>query len=97
MTKGVDERIEEGILRGFIHAERMENNRIAKRVYVGEYAGSPSMRRSWKRWIDTVKDCLKKKGSDVRQARRMVHDRGVWRGYVRENGWGVARGIDPWF
>ena len=47
----------------------MENYRIAKRVCVGKCAGRPR-----KRWIDTVKDCLKKKGLDVRQARRMVHD-----------------------
>ena len=108
----------------------MENDRIAKRLYVGEYAGSRSVgrlnvigsrsvgrpnvigsrsvgrpnvigscsvgrpnvigsrsvgrpnvigifsvSRLWKRWIDTVKDCLKNRGLDVRQARRMVHDR----------------------
>ena len=57
--------------------ERIENNRIAKRIYVGEYAGSCSVGRPWKRWIDTVKNCLKKRGLDVRQARRMVHDRSV--------------------
>ena len=50
-------RIEEGVLRWFGHVER---DRIAKRVYVGEYAGL-----------------------DVRQARRMVHDSSVWRGFVR--------------
>ena len=44
------------------------------RVYVGECAVRHSMGRSWKRWIDTVKECLKKRGLDVRQA-RMVPDR----------------------
>ena len=34
VTKGVDERIDEGVLRWFGHVERMENDRIAKRVYV---------------------------------------------------------------
>ena len=38
----------------------MENDRIAKRVYVGECAGNRSVGRPWKRWTDTVKDCLKK-------------------------------------
>ena len=56
----------------------MENDRIAKRVYVEECDGSCSVGRLWKRWIDTMKDCLKKRGLDVRQARRMVHDRSVW-------------------
>ena len=55
----------------------MEKGRIAKRVYEGECAGSRSMGRARKRWIHTVKDCLKKKGLDVRPARRIVHDRNV--------------------
>ena len=36
MEKGVDERIDEGVLRWFAHVERMEKEGIAKRVYVGE-------------------------------------------------------------
>ena len=38
-----------------------------------------------KRWIDTVKECLKKRGLNVRQARRMVQDRNEWWGFVRGN------------
>ena len=57
--------------------ERMENDRITKRVYVGEYAGSHSASRLQKKWIDTMNDCLKERGLDVRQVRRMVHDRSV--------------------
>ena len=34
--KGLDGRIDEGLLRWFTHVERMEWDRIAKRVYVGE-------------------------------------------------------------
>ena len=52
--------------------ERMENDRIAKKVYVGESAGSRSMGNLWRRWIDTVKDCLRKIGLGVRQARKVV-------------------------
>ena len=37
----------------------MERDRTAKRVYVGECAGSRSMGRPRKRWIDIVKECLK--------------------------------------
>ena len=36
--------------------------RIAKRIYVGEFAGSPSIGRLQKGWIDTMKECLKKEG-----------------------------------
>ena len=35
--------------------------------------------------VDTVKGCLRmrKRGLDVKQARRMVQERSVWRGFVR--------------
>ena len=41
--------------------ERMENNKIARRVYVGKCAGSPPVDRLEKSWINTVKEYLKKK------------------------------------
>ena len=41
----MDERIDEGVLSWFGHLKRMEN---AKRVYVGEYAGSCSAGRPCK-------------------------------------------------
>ena len=34
VTKGVDERIDEGVLRWFSHVERMENDRIPKRSQI---------------------------------------------------------------
>ena len=58
----------------------MERDRIAKRLYVGECAGSRSVGRLRKRWTDTVKECLRKRGLDVRQGRRMVQDRSEWQG-----------------
>ena len=39
MVKGMDERIEEDVLCWFSPMERMENDRIAKKVYVGKFAG----------------------------------------------------------
>ena len=60
VTKGVDERIDEGSLRWFGYVERKENDRMAKRVYVGDCASSCSVGRVRKRYIDAVKDCLKK-------------------------------------
>ena len=36
----MDEMIDEGVLRWFGHVEKMENDIIIKRVYVGECAGS---------------------------------------------------------
>ena len=52
----------------------MEKDRITKRVYVGECASSHLVGRLRKRWIDTMKDYLRNRGLDVRQARRMVQD-----------------------
>ena len=51
--------------------ERMERDRITKRVYVVEWAGSRSLGRPRKRWIYNVNEYLKKRGLDVRKARRM--------------------------
>ena len=78
VTKRVDERIDKSVLRCFGNVERMENDRISKRIYVGQCAGSRSVGRPRKRRIDTVKECLRKRGLDVRQARRMVQDRSEW-------------------
>ena len=73
----------------------MENDRIAKRIYLRERASSHSVGRPRKRWIDTVKNCLKKKGSDVREAGTMVYDRSVWRGFVSGNAWDVSQEDEP--
>ena len=40
LKKGLDERIDEGLLRWFGHMERMERDRIAMRVYAGVCADS---------------------------------------------------------
>ena len=61
----------------------MERDRIAKRVYLGECAGSRSLGRPRRRWIDTVKECLKRRELDVRQSGRMVRDKSEWRGFVK--------------
>ena len=49
MTKGIDKKIDKGVLRRFGHVERMEKDRTVKRVYVGECAGSCSVGRPRKR------------------------------------------------
>ena len=52
--------IDESVLQGFGHIERMENDGIAKRVYVGEGMSSRLVGR------------LRKGGLNVGQERRMV-------------------------
>ena len=76
---GVDEKIDERFSGGL-------NGRWKRtgllRGHVGECAGSRSMGRWQKRWIDTMKECLRKRGLDIRQARRVVQDRSEWQGCV---------------
>ena len=43
MRKGLDERIDEGVLKWFGHVEMMERDRIAERVYVGVYRHSEGL------------------------------------------------------
>ena len=64
--KGVDKKVDEGVLEWFDNVKRMEKDRIAKRVNVGESAGSRLVGRPRKRWIDTMEDYLKKRSFDVR-------------------------------
>ena len=45
VTKGMEERIDEGIVRWFGHVERMQNDKIDKRAYIGKCAGSHSVGR----------------------------------------------------
>ena len=45
VKKGLNKRIDEGVLRWFSYVERIESDRIAKKVYVGECAGSQSLGR----------------------------------------------------
>ena len=94
MVKGVDKRIDEDVLRWFGHVERMENDRIAKRIYVGECAWFRLVGKPRKKWTDTM-NCLKKRGLDVRQTKKMVHDSNVWWGFVKRNAWSVARRMNP--
>ena len=60
--------------------EKMENDRIAKRVYLGEFAGTRSVGKPRVRLIDNVKECLRIRGLDVRQGRKMVRDKCKWLG-----------------
>ena len=46
--------------------ERIERDKISKRVYAGKCAGSRSVGRPRKRWTDTVTVGLKKRGLAVR-------------------------------
>ena len=73
----------------------MKNDRIAKRVYVGECTGSPLVGTPRKRWVDTLKDCLRKKVLDVRQSMRMEEDRNEWREVCEREFMGRSQSDEP--
>ena len=52
VKKVLDERIDDGMLRWFGQVERIENDKIAKRVYGGECVGS----HSWKKVVNCDAD-----------------------------------------
>ena len=56
-----------GLMRVFSGSSAMWREWIAQLVYVEEYVGSHSVGRLQKRWIDNMKDCLRKRGLDVSQ------------------------------
>ena len=74
--------------------ERMEKGMVRESMYM-KNVGSHSVGRPRKRWIDTVKNCLRKRGLDARQAERMVQDRSECWGFVRGSEWGIAQGMNP--
>ena len=61
MAKGVEERIEEDVLHWSSHVERMENDRIAKRLYIGEFADISSAGQPRKEEMDLSHEGLLKK------------------------------------
>ena len=70
----------------------MENDRVAKR----SIKECVLVVTQWlKRWINAVKECLKKRCLDVREARTMVHDRRIWQGFVRGECMGCSPGDEP--
>ena len=78
MTKGVDERFEECVLRWLGHIERMGNDMIANRVCIIGYVGCSCRLVGLQRksFIDLVSDCLKRSGN-VGRAWRRVYDMGL--------------------
>ena len=88
VEKGINERINESMLRWFGHVERMDDSRMVKRMYKSECIGKRPPGRAKRRWIDSVEECLVEKNVSLVQARRLAHDRCEWRGFVRGRGCG---------
>jgi len=65
------------------HLERMEEDRMPKKIFTQELEGTRRRRRrSRKRWREEVERDLQVLG--VRRWRKLVKDREKWRGIVRQ-------------
>ena len=70
------------MLRWFGHVERMNDERMAKRVYVSGVDGRRGRGRPNRVWMDGVKEALNKRGWTLEQAKTIAHDRVEWRRMV---------------
>ena len=79
----VSQKMDQGVLRWFGHVERMENERLVKRVYESDIRGVRRRGRPKKCWMDGVKETLGRKGLNIQEAKVSVQDRSVWRSICR--------------
>ena len=75
----VSERMDQSTLRWFGHVERMEDDRLAKKVYILEMQGPRCRGRPHKRWMYGVKEVLCKRDLTLQEAKECVQDRREWR------------------
>ncbi len=79
VVKELAERAEQGVLRCFGHVERMEEERLVKKITRSDVRGVRPRGRPRMRWMDSVKRALGVKGMFVEQGRMLVRDRNEWR------------------
>jgi hypothetical protein len=68
----IEERMGRNVLRCYGHMERMEEERIVKRVYSTKVEGSKARGRAKMRWMDSVKASVESKGMNVEEAKRCM-------------------------
>merc|ERR1712237_41620 len=79
----VCERMDQGVLRWFGHVERMEGERLVRRVYDSDARGMRGRGRPRKCRIDGTKEVMRRKGLVIQEARVCVQDRNEWRSICR--------------
>ena len=57
--------------------ERMEGERLVKKIYRAEVEGNRGRGRPRRRWMDGVKYCLSDRGLSIPEAKECVKDRRV--------------------
>ncbi len=82
VVKELAERAEQGVLRWFGHVERMEEERLVKKITISDVRGVRPRGRPRMGWMDSVKRALGAKRMSVKQGRVIVCDRNEWRAVV---------------
>ena len=85
IRKELAARVDSNVLRWFGHVERMENERLTKKVMNARAEGRNVRGRPRLGWMDGVKKALNDKGIDVREAKERARDRNEWRVIVNQN------------
>ena len=75
-------RMESCVLRWFSHVERMDGERMAKRIYDSGVEGRRGRGRPIMGWMEGVILALRNRALTLEQAREIVHDSPVWRGLI---------------
>ncbi len=79
VVKELAERAERRVLRLFGHVERMEEERLVKKVTRSDVRRVRPRGRPRMGWLDSVKRALGARGMSVEQGRVLVRDRNEWR------------------
>ena len=77
-------RVNMNVLRWFSHVERMDNERLLKKVMNVKVDGRSARGRPKFRWMDGVKRALNDKRMDVREASEHARNRNEWRTIVTQ-------------
>ena len=75
-------RADQRVLRWFGHAERIDDDRMARRVLMAEVSGGRVRGRPRLAWMDGVKVALGNRLMTVEAARQCTKDRKEWRALV---------------
>ena len=79
MERELASRADQRVLRWFGHVERMDDYRIARRVFMAEVSGGRVRGRQRLGWIDGVKVALGNREMTVEATRQCAKDRKAWR------------------
>ena len=82
VIRDLADRAENCVQRWFGQVERMDVERMAKRIYVLGVEGRLGRGIPNMGWMAGVKSALRARGLTLEQTREIVHDRPVWRGLI---------------